>query len=644
MPARAAPSPEVTALHLRDPATGNVVRELTDDVTVPMNELPAGATVTAEVGPGTGSVTFEFDGAAVKTESEPPLCLSGDVHGKLLPFSRLTPGPHVLRVTPFPLPGARGAAGGARVVRLSVVPEAPEPPPADAETGWTEFPLAPGAREVYVAQDGDDANSGLAPDQPVATILRGYALLRNGKGDHLLLRRGDTFRSRTLRWRLGGKPSFPALIGSYGDPSLPRPLWLAESTGIEVLDPVKHVAFADLELRSARRDPQLPGFAKDAARDDSYGIRVIASVQDFRLEGLLVARFADNVLFHAPGPAGTKRLLRDVTVFRCVIVDAWSRRAFGGQGIFVGDVDGLRIAECVFDHNGWSDHPSLKVSRSMFAHNLYLFHENTRNVAVTDNVVCDGANMNIQCRPGRGGCVVARNFCVDGTVQIMVAGDEARVLENVCVGGAGTTQQPDLRLGIAANSVNTEVRDNLLVGRGPSPAAHPAPAIEIGRRKTYTGAGALRAKVCGNTVYAWAGPAVQVGTPADQVELRGNVFQRLCADVVRAARAVKRLAVGGNVYDSTAESPRAWFAHFALGSAPKEQACSFERWVELSKDAGSVVRPVRFRDAQFLATWDKAQFLRNARLQRRGRWDPRFTAAAACGAFRAAFEETRTER
>jgi hypothetical protein len=194
-------------------------------------------------------------------------------------------------------------------------------------------------------------------------------------------------------------------------------------------------------------------------------------------------------------------------------------------------------------------------------------------------------------------------------------------------------------MGIAANSVKTEVRDNVLVGRGPSPATYPAPAIEIGRRRTYTGAGGLQAKVRGNTVYAWAGPAVQVGTPADEVEVRDNLFQRLCADVVRAAKAVKRLTVGGNVYDSAAKSPRGWFAHFALGTAPKDQACTFQQWTGLSKDAGSSVRPVRFRDPGFLANWDKAQFLRNARLQRRGNWKPQYTARAAQTTFQEAFRE-----
>jgi hypothetical protein len=507
------------------------------------------------------------------------------------------------------------------------------------EEGWSEFPLAAGARRVFVAADGDDANSGLDEGEPVRTILRGYALLRDGTGDQLLLRRGDTFRSRTLRWRASGKPSFPALIGSYGDASLPRPVWLAESAGIDVQDPVKHVAFADFELRSAHRDPELPGFVKEGPHDESRGVRVVAAVENLRLEGLLVARFADNLVFHAGGGATPKRLLRNVTVFRCVLVDAWSRRVFGGQGVYAADVDGLRIVECVFDHNGWSEHPSLRRPRTMFGHNMYLDYMNTRDVAVTDNVVCDGGNMNVQCRPGRGGCLVARNFSVDGSVHLMVAGDEAQVLENVCVGGAGTTQQPDLRMGIAANSVKTEVRDNLLVGRGPSPAAHPAPAIEIGRRRTYTGTGGLRAKVRGNTVYAWAGPAVQVGSPADEVELRDNVFQRLAADVVRAAKAVKRMTVGGNVYDSATKSPRAWFAHFALGTGPKDQACSFERWADLSKDAGSSVRPARFRDPDFLAKWDKAEFLRNARLQRRGNWKPQYTARAAREAFRQAVRE-----
>src|SRR5687768_1907205 len=178
-PAPGERKPQVTALHLRDPATGRAVCELAGEVTLQAKDLPPGATVTAEVAAGTGSVTFQLDGAKVRTETNAPLCLSGDSRGKLLPFAGFTPGTHELRVTPFSRAGGAGAAGAPRVVRLTVVPPPVDPPPEDVETGWTEFPLAPGARAVHVAADGDDANGGLSARQPVRTILRGYALLRD---------------------------------------------------------------------------------------------------------------------------------------------------------------------------------------------------------------------------------------------------------------------------------------------------------------------------------------------------------------------------------------------------------------------------------------------------------------------------------
>lgn len=652
--------PAVVRIAIHDPRTGARVRVLGDRDVIDRGTMPAGATLVADVGNGTGSVTFELNGIALRTESTPPLCISGDVNGVLNPFDGLTPGPHLLRVTPFAGAGGAGASGAVLQILFAICggvaatpmdppaspptsedpatdPPTPAPPtsggppnpPPDTDDGWIDFPLAPGARRIHVASDGDDARPGDAPDRAVRTIHRGYALLRDGAGDQLLLRRGDTFIAPVLGWSISGKPGFPALIGAYGDERLPRPRWLAKGTGIDVRASCHDIAFAHFELVSALRDPSVPDF-NAGAPDGDAGIRIVAEVRDVRLEGLLVRCFPDNLVVHAPNIHDPPRLLERVTLFRCTIADAWSRRTFGGQGIFAANVDGLSILECNFVHNGWTD-VVRGAGRSIFRHNGYISEQGNRNVVARDNVLIDGSSLNLQCRCG---ATIENNFSLGPAVHLLTAKDAARIAGNVCVGGAGTSQQPDIRLGIVAASVECEVTNNLLVGSGASNAPYAGAAIEIGRLDKYTGKGGLKVVVARNIVHAWAGAGVNVGTPVESLELVDNVIQRVHGPIVAMRANVKRFAARGNRYDRAGDA-KAGFVH-----PTAEKGCAIDRWAELSGDPSTLQR-VHFVDSEILASWDAAEFTARVRQQRRGKWDQRYTAAAARKVFREAFAEKR---
>src|SRR6516162_1440101 len=69
--------------------------------------------------------------------------------------------------------------------------------------GWTTFNPSPDSRIIYIANSGLDSNDGLTTATPKQTLVGGYALLRNGFPDQLLLNRGDTF---TNGWLAGGSP------------------------------------------------------------------------------------------------------------------------------------------------------------------------------------------------------------------------------------------------------------------------------------------------------------------------------------------------------------------------------------------------------------------------------------------------------
>jgi hypothetical protein len=113
--------------------------------------------------------------------------------------------------------------------------------------GWTTFNPSPDSRIIYVANSGSDANDGLTTSTPKQTLAGGYALLRNGFPDQLLLNRGDTFTNGwtgTIADGFGGtmgnggfsksgrSRNEPMLIGAYGNLSLARPVIVPYSTYI----------------------------------------------------------------------------------------------------------------------------------------------------------------------------------------------------------------------------------------------------------------------------------------------------------------------------------------------------------------------------------------------------------------------------
>jgi hypothetical protein len=84
--------------------------------------------------------------------------------------------------------------------------------------GWTIVTPSDDTRTIYVSSSvGDDRNNGFSPKRPVKTLAHGKSLLRNGKPDHLLLKRGDRFKAGVGILTVSGRsPDEPILIGTYG--------------------------------------------------------------------------------------------------------------------------------------------------------------------------------------------------------------------------------------------------------------------------------------------------------------------------------------------------------------------------------------------------------------------------------------------
>jgi hypothetical protein len=96
---------------LVDVASGVDLRTLADGDTIDTRPMPV--TIRAIVEPlDPGSVVFELDGHAVRTEENPPWAIAGNdpVTGKFFVWT-VAAGPHRVKAIPHGAPGGQGVAG-----------------------------------------------------------------------------------------------------------------------------------------------------------------------------------------------------------------------------------------------------------------------------------------------------------------------------------------------------------------------------------------------------------------------------------------------------------------------------------------------------------------------------------------------------
>src|SRR5580765_5617634 len=90
-------------------------------------------------------------------------------------------------------------------------------------SGWTKFAQSSDTRIIYVSSSsGSDSNSGLSANAPLKSIGKAKSLLRDGKPDWLLLKRGDTFAGGIGPWKTSGRSaSEMQVFGTYGTGNRP---------------------------------------------------------------------------------------------------------------------------------------------------------------------------------------------------------------------------------------------------------------------------------------------------------------------------------------------------------------------------------------------------------------------------------------
>jgi hypothetical protein len=407
--------------------------------------------------------------------------------------------------------------------------------------GFTVVTPAADSRIVYVSNSlGDDDNSGLSEGAPVKTLAKAITLIRNNSADQMLLKRGDTWKESFGYWKKSGRSADnPIVISAYGVGD--RPLIstgdeTAMTIGSVSAKNIKNLDIIGLHFYADGRDPHHVGFNKDS---QAYAIQCVAGGSGLLIEDVQANEYFTNMSF-----VPYYGQMHDVTIRRSILTDSYGTSAVRShsEGIFVDGVQGLRLEQNTFDHNGWAEGVT-GAEPTQWNHNAYLTAA-TSGVVVTGNVFANASSHGLQARSG--GVIVGNLFLnnaigmsyglVNGAGCVTHGGVHGEVSDNVFIGGRDINGS---RRGIGIEIANIAPNSGTVIQRNifSQYTGGVLPAIML-----TSGVGDNQADAQGmhdltlrdNIVYKWTqGLSVQSGMSPDSakvykqltnVVLRGNNF------------------------------------------------------------------------------------------------------------------------
>ncbi len=337
-------------------------------------------------------------------------------------------------------------------------------PNASLVDGWTEFVPQPGARVVHVSSSGNDSASG-SVTAPRRTLAGGFALLRNGQADWLLLKRGDSFSlNSTFQWNKSGPATGNGWmrLGAYGDDDLPRPVLLSQggfiaiTPGYQSSATIQRVAITDIYLSAANR------IATSATTTQNInGVHLVATqwqgtgmpFSRILLENCRISGFTFGLICETDSA--------DVSVRRCIFDHIFAIGSPHSSAI-LSSAQGFLFEDNVIYKVMSPDIPGLgNYANSSFSHTAYIGSFAT-NVIARGNIVIKAPDGTMQ----RGGGEFSRNVCAkthNGTnigqawgVTPAPGGVQIRVEENLLL----NTNSHVMYVG---NTASGAVRANLLL-------------------------------------------------------------------------------------------------------------------------------------------------------------------------------------
>lgn len=277
--------------------------------------------------------------------------------------------------------------------------------------GWTDLTPAPGAVVTYVSSStGNNANPGTQA-APLATIAAGYAKLRDGQPDQLLLKCGDTWNEGISWAKASGSPTNKMVFGSYG--TGPRPKIRVNGTAVYGGEQNKKgLLIVDLDLAPVTRG------------QGTNGLCFFAPWSNVRVEGCSIQGFAVNVVVQEIDANRSSGM----EFFRSAMFNAEGGSGHN-QNLFLGSCDGTVVDGCSFDRAGRTDISSVP---DMFKQNVYM-HQSCGPSVFKNNVTCRASASGVQQRSGG---VMTNNLAIQNPVNLF-QGDQSAVPNtynyNVCI-------------------------------------------------------------------------------------------------------------------------------------------------------------------------------------------------------------------
>jgi len=266
--------------------------------------------------------------------------------------------------------------------------------------GFTKILPSADSRVIYVSSsEGSDSNSGLDPQNPKKTLSAATELARNGFPDHVLLKRGDTWKDECwLDLTSGRSKAEPFVIAYYGS-SGARPVQ-ACSGGRPFFNRndgrYRFVRVQGIKFDAFKLNPQDAEFTGDFS--DRGSMVLFGDNRNIAFEDN-VFNFSNVLLQSIDGER-----LKNISFKRNIWTGAYVKgSSFDGgarvANVYADGVDGLTFVENVLDYGGWNpDVPG--AGPNLFSHNLYIQSNVGQDVVFQNNIVTRGASNGIQMRSG----------------------------------------------------------------------------------------------------------------------------------------------------------------------------------------------------------------------------------------------------
>lgn len=257
--------------------------------------------------------------------------------------------------------------------------------------GFHTFTAHASTNRVYVSSSYAGGSNDGSYAHPYTTISAGYAAMRDGYPDWLMLKKGDTFNGidgaalgLTLT-KSGLSSDDLQLITCYDDEdpleanpatSTPRPIFKTENTttnyGVYIGNK-DFIGVVGIEFYCAKRDPDSPEFGGSGSAASSmscfshYGATTATLLEDCK-----ATFFTESITIQ--GIAAGPEYCSGVELRHLVMTHGYIYQDDRGSGLGMFYAQDPIIENCMFDHNGWNDDPSYPNTwgEMIFMHNYYI--------------------------------------------------------------------------------------------------------------------------------------------------------------------------------------------------------------------------------------------------------------------------------